>query len=78
MMSVSTLQEVQEIRPKYINNQYNRLNNNTAQLYFISGRAELHWNSSLLKNNHEINRFLTVHTGPGKIQMQLGSPYYKI
>ena len=78
MMSASTLQEVQEIQPKYINNQYNRLKNNTAQLDFISGRAELHWNSSLLKNDPDINRFLTVHTGPGKIPMQLGSPYYKI
>ena len=33
-----------------------------AQLYFILGRAELHWNfSSLLRDGSDIHRFPKVH-----------------
>ena len=46
----------------YINNQYICVKNNTAHLYFILGRAELHWNfSSLLRDATNIHRFPTVH-----------------
>ena len=42
--------------------QYNWLQNNTAQLYFILRRAELRWNfSSLLRDASDIHRFPTVH-----------------
>ena len=41
-----------------INTQYNCFQNNTAQLYFILGRAKLHWNfSSLLRDASDIHRF---------------------
>ena len=41
-----------------INTQYNWLQNNTVQLYFILGRAELHWNfSSKPKDGSDIHRF---------------------
>ena len=36
--------------------------NNTLQLYFTLGTAELHWNfSSLLRDAPDIHRFPTVH-----------------
>ena len=36
--------------------------NNTLQLYFTLGRAELHWNFfSLLRDAPDIDRFQTVH-----------------
>ena len=42
--------------------QYNWLQNNTAQLYFILGRAKLCWNfSSVPKDGSDIQRFPTVH-----------------
>ena len=44
-----------------INNQYICLKNNTAQLYFILGRAELCFNfSHLLRDAPIIHRFQTV------------------
>ena len=37
---------------------YNWLQNNTAQLYFILGRAELRWNFSIIpKDGSDIHRF---------------------
>ena len=42
----------------YINNQNIWLKNNTAQIYFILGRASFHWNfSSLLRNATENQDF---------------------
>ena len=42
----------------YTNDLYISDKNNTAQLYFILGRAELHWNfTSILKDAFDIYRF---------------------
>ena len=42
----------------YTNDLYISHKNNIAQLYFILGRAELHWNfSSILKDGFDIHRF---------------------
>ena len=42
----------------YTNDLYISYKNNIAQLYFILGRAELHWNfSSILKDGFDIHRF---------------------
>ena len=46
----------------WINNQYNWLQNNIAQLYFILWRAKLCWNfSSCLRDATDIYRFPIVH-----------------
>ena len=49
-----------------MNTQYNWLQNNTAQLYFILGRAELHWNfSSIPKDGSDIHISNSTHAwGP--------------
>ena len=45
-----------------MNIEYNWLQNNTAQLYFILRRAEPRWNfSSLLRDASNIRKFPTVH-----------------
>ena len=42
----------------YTDDLYFSHKNNIAQLYFISGRAKLHWNfSSILKGGFDIHRF---------------------
>ena len=42
----------------YINNQYIWLKNNTTQLYFILGRADLYWDfSSIPKDGSDIHGF---------------------
>ena len=42
----------------YANDQYIWHKNNIAQLYFILGRAEVHWNfSSILKDGFDNHRF---------------------
>ena len=42
----------------YTNDLYISYKNNIAQLYFILGRAELHWKfSSILKDGFDIHRF---------------------
>ena len=42
----------------YTNDQYISHKNNIAQLYFILGTAELHWNfSSIPKDDPDIHRF---------------------
>ena len=46
----------------YRNDQYIWHKNNIAQLYFILGRAELHWNfSSWLRDVPDIYRFPVDH-----------------
>ena len=46
----------------YTNDQYISHKNNIAQLYFILGRAELHWNfSSWLRDASDIHRFPALH-----------------
>ena len=68
---------------EYINNQYIWHKNNTAQLYFILGRADLHWNFfSIPKNDSDIHRFcsrkwvLTMCTvgNLGKFQCSMALP----
>ena len=50
------------IRNIHITNTFDTKIENTAQLYFILGRAELHWNfSSWLRDVPDIHIFLTVH-----------------
>ena len=45
-----------------IHNQYICLKNNTAQLYFVLGRAELYWKfSRLLGRDTDIHRFPTMY-----------------
>ena len=47
---------------EYSNAQYIWHNNNIAQLYFILGRTELHWNfSSWLRDASDIHWFPTLH-----------------
>ena len=44
----------------YINDLYILLKNNTAQIYFISGRAELRWNFSITpEDGFDIHRFFS-------------------
>ena len=46
----------------HLNNQCSWLKNNTTQLYFILGRANLSWNfSSLLRGVPDVHRFPTVY-----------------
>ena len=47
-----------------MNTQYNWLQNNSAQLYLILGRAKLRWNfSSIPKDGSDIHRFFQQEVG---------------
>ena len=53
----------------YTNDLYISHKNNIAQLYFILGRAKLHWKfSSILKDGFDMHRFFQQEVGINHVQ----------
>ena len=68
----------------YINNQCIWLKNNITQLYFILGRAELHWNFSSLRGYGVVKSVVksvnirAILKSTGESPMEVSSPDIKV